>query len=218
MQRTTVNWLWGNFVKSHAHALISSNAHYYSNLYFLFQAYVKGVTEELATEIKTEIREVIAKVDNVLSESVENLDMNSLPYDKRYVSDFHKTNFISTLAESNSSPRCSLSNCNENMLYCPRQREAHVNERELGEFLEHQRVHFLKFCRTRSKSCWFRLQIGVRAPRSVWTPTRGDRLRRAVATQIMSGNKWRYIWPSWHPKWWPKWNPNCEKWWMPLTK
>lgn len=103
---------------------------------------MKGVTEELATEIKTEIREVIAKVDNVLSESVENLDMNSLPYEKRYVSDFHKTNFISTLTESNSSPRCSLSNCNENMLlYCPRQREVSTNERELGEFL--QPVHFL---------------------------------------------------------------------------
>ncbi|XP_059611435.1 uncharacterized protein LOC132258233 isoform X2 [Phlebotomus argentipes] len=41
------------------------------------QAYVKEVTEELATEIKSEIREVISKVEDVL-ESSESVDMNSL--------------------------------------------------------------------------------------------------------------------------------------------
>ncbi|XP_055677378.1 uncharacterized protein LOC129786407 isoform X3 [Lutzomyia longipalpis] len=41
------------------------------------QAYVKEVTEELATEIKSEIREVISKVEDVL-ESSDSVDMNSL--------------------------------------------------------------------------------------------------------------------------------------------
>ncbi|XP_055716348.1 uncharacterized protein LOC129810101 isoform X3 [Phlebotomus papatasi] len=41
------------------------------------QAYVKEVTEELATEIKSEIREVISKVEDVL-EGSDSVDMNSL--------------------------------------------------------------------------------------------------------------------------------------------
>ena len=91
---------------------------------------MKGVTDELATEIKTEIREVIAKVDNVLSESAENLlDSNSLPHDKRYRSGFYKTNSIPSLADHNYSPRCSLTNFNENASYFSRQKDAH----ETGE-------------------------------------------------------------------------------------
>lgn len=40
------------------------------------QAYVKEVTNDLAAEIKSEIREVITKVEDVLDSS-ENLDMSS---------------------------------------------------------------------------------------------------------------------------------------------
>lgn len=63
---------------------------------------MKGVTEELATEIKTEIREVIATVDNVLSESSENLDINSLSYDKRFSQDFRRTSSTPLLSNANS--------------------------------------------------------------------------------------------------------------------
>lgn len=62
---------------------------------------MKGVTEELASEIKTEIREVINTVDNVLSESMENLDPNAIPYEKRYSPDFRRTSSISLLNKSN---------------------------------------------------------------------------------------------------------------------
>ncbi|XP_065205688.1 uncharacterized protein LOC135835380 isoform X2 [Planococcus citri] len=61
------------------------------------KAYVKGVTEELASEIKTEIREVINTVDNVLSESMENLDVNGMSYDKRFNTDFRRTSSIPML-------------------------------------------------------------------------------------------------------------------------
>lgn len=80
-----------------------------------FQAYVKGVTEELATEIKTEIREVIATVDNVLSESMENLEVNSSLYDKRYSPDFRRTSSIPVLNKV-SSVQYSLPNLNENTI------------------------------------------------------------------------------------------------------
>lgn len=40
------------------------------------QAYVKEVTNELASEIKSEIRDVITKVEDVL-DSTDNLDMSS---------------------------------------------------------------------------------------------------------------------------------------------
>lgn len=54
--------------------------------------YVEGITKELATELKSEIREVIAQVDDVLSESndFENSSFNSL--EKRSSIDLQKMN------------------------------------------------------------------------------------------------------------------------------
>lgn len=73
---------------------------------------MKGVTEELATEIKTEIREVIATVDNVLSESMENLETNSVSFEKGYGPDFRRTSSIPVLTKV-SSTQYSLPNLNE---------------------------------------------------------------------------------------------------------
>lgn len=47
------------------------------------QVYVEGITKELATEIKSELRGVIAQVEDVLSESIEN------DYDKKGTFDYH---------------------------------------------------------------------------------------------------------------------------------
>lgn len=80
---------------------------------------MKGVTEELATEIKTEIREVINTVDNVLSESMENLDVNS-SYEKRYSPDFRRTSSIPLLNKSPSShyPMPNHSHSDKTSYYC----------------------------------------------------------------------------------------------------
>lgn len=50
--------------------------------------YVEGVTKELATEIKSELREVIAQVEDVLSENNES-DHNGHFFDKRGSVDYH---------------------------------------------------------------------------------------------------------------------------------
>lgn len=56
--------------------IFSSNSSSCSDCTEEMQAYVKEVTNELASEIKSEIRDVITKVEDVL-DSTDNLDMSS---------------------------------------------------------------------------------------------------------------------------------------------
>lgn len=60
---------------------------------------MKGVTEELASEIKTEIREVIATVDNVLSENAD--ESNGQSAEKKFVGgDFRRTSSTPMLSNA----------------------------------------------------------------------------------------------------------------------
>lgn len=62
------------------------------NIYFFnLQAYVEEVTKELATEIKSEIREVINKVEDVLSENSDSIETNVSFSDKRYSIDLQQS-------------------------------------------------------------------------------------------------------------------------------
>lgn len=51
------------------------------------EAYVKGITSDIATEIKSEIREVIAQVEDVL-ENTDSLELNSINMSLQHISRF----------------------------------------------------------------------------------------------------------------------------------